>query len=104
MSFFDSVKELAKKYKLRMHLDGARCLNAAIKLNIEPSKMVQNFDTVNFCLSKGMGCPIGSVIVGTEEDIQHATVIRKMLGGQMRQVGTIASCGLVALEDWKEKL
>lgn len=104
MKFIDGVKKIAKKHKLRMHLDGARCLNAATKLNIDPAEMVKAFDTVNFCLSKGMGCPIGSVLMGKEADIQHASIIRKMLGGQMRQVGTIASCGLVALEDWRERL
>lgn len=104
MKFINDVKKIAKKHKLRMHLDGARCLNAAVRLDIDPAEMVQSFDTVNFCLSKGMGCPIGSVIVGKEEDIAYASIMRKLLGGQMRQVGTIASCGLIALEDWKEKL
>lgn len=87
-----------------MHLDGARALNAAAFLNIEPAKMVEDFDTVNFCLSKGMGCPVGSLIIGTKEHIEHAKILRKILGGSMRQVGILASCGLVALEDWKEKL
>ena len=67
-----------------MHLDGARGLNAAQRLKVAPSTMVSDFDTVNFCLSKGMGCPVGSMVIGSKEDIEHARVLRKMLGGQMR--------------------
>lgn len=87
-----------------MHLDGARALNAAVYLKMDPAEMVADFDTVNFCLSKGMACPIGSLIIGTHEDIEFAKIIRKMLGGAMRQVGVLASCGLVSLEDWRERL
>ena len=83
-----------------MHLDGARALNAANFLKIKPAEMVKDFDTVNFCLSKGMGCPVGSMIIGTKSDIEHARVLRKMLGGQMRQIGILAICGLISLEDW----
>ena len=67
-----------------MHLDAARGLNAAVTLNIEPKVMVEDFDTVNFCLSKGMGCPVGSLIISSHENIEHARALRKMLGGQMR--------------------
>lgn len=56
------------------------------------------------CLSKGLGCPIGSIVAGTHKEIQQARVFRKMLGGSMRQTGLFASCGLVALEDWEEKI
>jgi threonine aldolase len=87
-----------------MHLDGARGLNAAQSLKVTPSTMVSDFDTVNFCLSKGMGCPVGSMVIGSKEDIEHARVLRKMLGGQMRQVGILAICGLISLEDWQERL
>lgn len=79
-----SVKKIAKKHKLRMHLDGARALNAAVYLNIDPAKMVEDFDTVNFCMSKGMGCPVGSLIIGKKDDIANALVMRKILGGAMR--------------------
>ncbi len=102
--YIAKVRAIANKYKLRMHLDAARGLNAAVALNIDPALMVKDFDTVNFCLSKGMGCPIGSLIIGSSKDIEHARVIRKMLGGQMRQVGLLAACGLVSLEDWQVKL
>lgn len=80
-SYIKKVKEIASKNKLRMHLDGARSLNAAAFLNISPAEMVADFDTVNCCLSKGMGCPIGSLIIGTKEDIAHAKIIRKLIGG-----------------------
>lgn len=67
-----------------MHLDGARALNAAVHLKVDPAVMVRDFDTVNFCLSKGMGCPVGSLIIGSKSFINHALVLRKMLGGSMR--------------------
>jgi threonine aldolase len=82
--YIKSVKKIAKKRKLRMHLDGARCLNAATYLKIDPAEMVEDFNTVNLCLSKGLGCPIGSLLIGSHEDIDHARALRKMLGGQMR--------------------
>ena len=104
LDFIKEVKKIANKHKLRFHLDGARALNAAVALNIDPAVMVEDFDTVNFCLSKGMGCPVGSLVMGTKQDIEFARVIRKMLGGAMRQAGVLATCGLVSLEDWKQKL
>lgn len=67
-------------------------------------EMVKDFDIVNVCLSKGMGCPAGSMIAGSEEDIKRARVIRKMLGGGMRQTGVLSACALVSLMDWEEKL
>ena len=103
MDYIKAVKQIATKHKLRMHLDGARGLNAAVKLGIEPAEMVKDFDTVNFCLSKGMGCPVGSLIIGEKEYIEHARVVRKMLGGGMRQAGVLAVCGIISLEDWKER-
>jgi threonine aldolase len=98
------VKKIAKKNKLRMHLDGARLLNALVEQKIEPDVYAKEFNTVSFCLSKGMGCPLGSVLLGTEKDIEFARNMRKMLGGGMRQAGMTAVCALVALEDWKELL
>ena len=75
---------IAKKYKLRMHLDGARLLNALVEQKISPDEYVKDFNTVSFCFSKGMGCPLGSVLLGSEEDIWYARNLRKMLGGGMR--------------------
>jgi threonine aldolase len=84
LDYIKKVKKIAKKHKLRMHLDGARGLNAVTYLGVEPAEMVKDFDTVNFCLSKGMGCPIGSMVIGTKEDMAFARILRKLLGGQMR--------------------
>ena len=75
------MRAIANKHKLRMHLDAARGLNAAVALNIDPAIMVKDFDNVNFCLSKGMGCPIGSIIIGSSKEIEHERVLRKMLRG-----------------------
>jgi threonine aldolase len=83
---------------LRVHLDGARIFNAAAALNDNVARMTQKCDSVMFCLSKGLGAPIGSMIVGTREFIERARVYRKMFGGGMRQVGVPAAAGLVALE------
>jgi threonine aldolase len=67
-------------------------------------EMVKDFDLVNVCLSKGMGCPMGSMIAGSAKEIARAKVYRKMLGGAMRQTGIISACALVSLMDWQEKL
>jgi threonine aldolase len=82
-----------------VHLDGARVLNAAIALGLPPAKVVAGFDSVLFCLSKGLGAPVGSLLCGSAEFIQEARVARKRLGGGMRQVGVIAAAGRVALRD-----
>jgi threonine aldolase len=87
-----------------MHLDGARLLNALIYSKDDPKEYCSYFDTVNFCFSKGMGCPIGSILLGSDEDIKLGKVMRKMLGGTMRQSGILAACMLTSMEDWKEKL
>ncbi len=102
--YIEKVRKIANKHKMKMHLDAARGLNAAVALNIDPAEMVKHFNTVNFCLSKGMGCPVGSMVIGSTIMIEHARALRKMLGGQMRQVGVLAACGLISLEDWQEKL
>ena len=104
LKFVKKVKSIARKHKLRMHLDGARLLNALVEDDIEPQEYAKSFDTVSFCLSKGLGCPLGSVLVGSHEDIEEARNLRKMIGGGMRQAGLTASCALVALEDYKDKL
>lgn len=91
------MSKIAKKNKIKLHLDGARSWNASVFLGIEMKEMTNDFDLVNVCLSKGMGCPVGSMLVGSHEDIIFARNIRKMLGGSMRQTGVLAACGLVAL-------
>jgi len=83
-NYIADVKKITKKAKIKLHLDGARAWNSAIFLNLSMKEMVKDFDIVNVCLSKGLGCPAGSMIAGTEEDIKRARVLRKILGGGMR--------------------
>jgi threonine aldolase len=84
---------------LRVHLDGARVFNAAVYLGEPVAEITKKFDSVQFCLSKGLGAPVGSMIVGSKDFIERCRIIRKMLGGGMRQVGVLAAAGLVALEE-----
>ncbi len=83
---------------LKVHLDGARVFNAAVALNEPVAHMTEKCDSVMFCLSKGLGAPVGSMIVGSREFIEQARIYRKMFGGGMRQVGVLAAAGLLALE------
>ena len=84
MKYIKDVKKIAKKAKAKLHLDGARSWNASLFLGIEMKEMVKDFDLISICLSKGMGCPIGSLVVGSAKDIKEARNYRKMLGGAMR--------------------
>lgn len=87
-----------------VHLDGARVFNAAVYLGEKVADMTKKFDSVQFCLSKGLGAPVGSMIVGSRGFIERCRVIRKMLGGGMRQVGVLAAAGLVALDEGPKRL
>ncbi len=90
---------------MNVHMDGARIFNAAIALKLPVTDFTKHVDSMTFCLSKGLSCPVGSVVVGTQELIDRARKNRKMLGGGMRQAGIIAKLGLVALEDkWIKRL
>jgi threonine aldolase len=89
---------------LKVHLDGARVFNAAVRLGESVAELTKKFDSVQFCLSKGLGAPIGSMIVGSRDFIERCRVLRKTLGGGMRQVGVIAAAGLVALEEGPKRL
>src|SRR5256884_2640888 len=93
------ICDRAHEAGLGVHLDGARIFNAAVYLGEEVEDMTKKFDSVQFCLSKGLGAPVGSIIVGSRDFIERCRVIRKMLGGGMRQVGVLAGAGLVALEE-----
>ena len=84
LDYISKVKKIAKKAKAKLHLDGARSWNASLFLGIEMKEMVKDFDLVSVCLSKGLGCPIGSLVVGSEKDIKVARNYRKILGGAMR--------------------
>lgn len=94
----------AKERKLPVHLDGARIFNAAAALGVDVKTLTSGFDTVMFCLSKGLGAPVGSMLVGSEELIGRARLYRKALGGGMRQVGVLAAAGLIALEEGPNRL
>jgi threonine aldolase len=94
----EEICERAHAQDIRVHLDGARVFNAATYLNERVADMTKKFDSVQFCLSKGLGAPVGSMIVGTRDFIERCRPIRKMLGGGMRQVGVLAAAGLVALD------
>jgi len=89
---------------LNMHLDGARLWNAAAALGVEPALLCEPFDSVSVCLSKGLGAPIGSVLVGSPDFIHEARKWRKMLGGAMRQVGVLAAAGRHALDHHRERV
>jgi threonine aldolase len=94
----------AKEKKLPTHLDGARIFNAAVALGTDVKSLTRGFDTVMFCLSKGLGAPVGSMLVGSAELMDSARLFRKALGGGMRQAGILAAAGLMALEQGPKRL
>jgi threonine aldolase len=97
-NYFASVRSVANRHGLSIHLDGARLFNAAASLAVDPKKFTQYVDTVTICLSKGLCAPVGSVLCGTFDTINEARRIRKVLGGGMRQAGILAAAGIVALD------
>ncbi|WP_263384622.1 threonine aldolase family protein [Granulicella arctica] len=104
LAVMEEVWEGAKAAGLPVHLDGARVFNAATALGMDVGVMTHGFDTVNFCLSKGLGAPVGSMLVGTRKHIERARMFRKALGGGMRQAGVLAAAGLIALEEMPKRL
>jgi len=98
METLEETCRLAKASGLRVHTDGARIWNAACALDVELSTLAADTDTISACLSKGLGCPVGSMLIGDQETIECARHKRKMLGGGMRQAGILAAAGLHALE------
>jgi threonine aldolase len=104
LDYMARVHQLAKDNNIPIHLDGARLFNAAAHLNVPASEICQYVDSVQFCLSKGLCAPIGSIVAGSEEFIDRARRNRKMLGGGMRQTGVIAAPGLIALEEMTKRL
>ncbi len=102
--YIQNVVKFAKGNGLFVHMDGARIFNAAIKLGIPVHNLVDGVDSVTFCLSKGLGAPVGSVLSGTRDFISRARRIRKQLGGGMRQAGILAAAGIVALETMVDRL
>ena len=100
----DEIVAGAKDRKLPLHLDGARIFNAAVALGVDVKTLSRGFDTIMFCLSKGLGAPVGSMLVSSAERISKARSLRKALGGGMRQAGVLAAAGLIALEDGPKHL
>jgi threonine aldolase len=100
----EEICKNAHALKLPVHLDGARIFNAATALGETVANLARPADSVMFCLSKGLGAPVGSMLLGKREFIDEARVVRKMLGGGMRQAGVLAAAGLVALEDTPKRL
>ncbi len=98
------VAQVAHAAGAAVHLDGARIFNASVALEVPAAALVQDVDDVSFCLSKGLSCPVGSVICGSREFIEQARRWRKMLGGGMRQAGVLAAAGLVAMDTMIDRL
>ena len=98
------IKQVCIDNNLDYHLDGARLFNALVAKNETPKQYGELFDTISICLSKGLGAPVGSILLGTKEHIAKALRIRKLFGGAMRQVGFIAAAGIYALENNIERL
>ena len=104
LDYTQSAANIAHQNQLKMHIDGARFFNASVKLGIAPAELAAPADSITFCLSKNLCCPVGSIICGTEEFIHQVTRVRKMLGGGMRQAGVIAAAGIVALDEMIDRL
>jgi threonine aldolase len=103
-SYMHRLGDLARKYDVKIHVDGARLFNAARALGVRTWKLVERADSVSICLSKGLGAPAGSVVCGSNEFVARARRIRKVLGGGMRQAGVLAAAGVVALTEMVDRL
>jgi threonine aldolase len=95
----EEISSVCRKNQLKLHLDGARLFNALIEANDEPSEIGKLFDTISICLSKGLGAPVGSLLLSSKENIKKARRVRKVFGGGMRQAGFLAAAGIYALEN-----
>ena len=102
--YIQDVIHIAHENNLKTHIDGARIFNATVALNTTLSDLVADVDSITFCLSKGLSCPVGSVICGSKDFIYHARRVRKALGGGMRQAGIIAAAGLTALKNAEDQI
>jgi threonine aldolase len=102
--YTDALCQLAHSRHIAVHLDGARVFNAAIALEVDVKELTRSVDSVAFCLSKGLSCPVGSLVCGSADFIAEARRSRKMVGGGMRQAGIVAAAGVVALEQMIDRL
>lgn len=103
-SELEKIKTVCDIHGLKYHMDGARIMNALVAKNEDPSTYGRIFDTISICLSKGLGAPLGTVLLGTNESMANAMRVRKVLGGGMRQVGYVAAAGIYALDHHIERL
>jgi threonine aldolase len=104
LAYLDEATAWARSQGLATHLDGARLFNAVVASGTAPARIAQGFDSVSICLSKGLGAPVGSVLVGPRELVARAHRVRKMVGGGLRQAGLLAAAGLHALDHHVERL
>ncbi len=104
LSEIEAIRAVCSQNKLKLHLDGARLFNALVYKQQSAKDYGRLFDSISICLSKGLGCPVGSVLIGTAADINKARRIRKVFGGGMRQAGVLAAAGIYALDHHIERL
>lgn len=104
IEYMKAVGEIARRHRLKIHVDGARFFNAAVALGVKPRDLAAEADSVSFCLSKGLAAPVGSLVCGTRAFINEARRARKLLGGGMRQAGILAAAGIVALNEMVDRL
>ena len=104
LDYMEKVTQIARDRHLKIHLDGARIFNAAVALGCDVSLIAKDADSISVCLSKGLGAPIGTMLVGSAEFVKEARLKRKLMGGGMRQVGILAACGKIALEKMSKRL
>jgi len=104
IDYMKAVGEIARRHRLKIHVDGARLFNAAVALGVEPKDLAADADSVSFCLSKGLAAPVGSMVCGTRPFINEARRARKLIGGGMRQAGILAAAGIVALNEMVDRL
>lgn len=100
----ESMATVARKHGLAVHLDGARVFNAAIALGVDVRELTRHADSVQFCLSKGLSAPVGSIVAGSHAFIERARRMRKMVGGDLRQSGVLAAAGIIALNEMIDRL
>ena len=104
VSAMSAAAEVARREGLRVHVDGARIFNAAVALGVPVADLIREADSVTFCLSKGLGCPMGSILAGEAAYVQEARRWRKLIGASLRQTGVVAAAGIVALEQMVDRM
>lgn len=104
VEYTEAVGDIAREHGLKLHIDGARLFNAAVACNVPASELSKSADSVTFCLSKGLCAPVGSMIVGSQEMIDEARRVRKVVGGGLRQAGILAAAGMIALCEMTQRL